>query len=173
MTQEKQWLGAIAFATEKHKGQFRMGGDAYITHPLAVVEILNSFGYKGEFSYVGLFHDLLEDTDATPEEIYSFAGKGSVGESVLKAVELLTKRKGYCMEEYIQEISQNELAKIVKLADRLHNLKSALVASEKFRKRYITETEQYYISMASGTCFEESILKSLEELKESLTEVCE
>ena len=172
MTLEKQWLKAVSFTKEKHEGQSRMGGDAYITHPLAVVEILNSFGYNGEFSYVGLFHDLLEDTDATPEEIYSYAGVGRLGESVLKAVELLTKRKGYCMEEYIQKISQNELAKIVKLADRLHNLQSALVASEKFRKRYIAETEQYYISLAAGTCFEESILQSLKELKHSLMEVC-
>ncbi|MEB2281970.1 hypothetical protein LAV73_18540 [Lysinibacillus xylanilyticus] len=71
------------------------------------------------------------------------------------------------MEVYIQDIRNNPIAKMVKLADRLHNLLSALVANEKFRKRYVKETEEFYLDLAKGTPFEEDILKALSALKDT------
>ena len=60
---------ALEFAKAKHKGQKRIGGDDYITHPIAVCEIVKSQGLDENYQIAALFHDLLEDTDATEEEI--------------------------------------------------------------------------------------------------------
>lgn len=151
---------AIEFATKKHFGQKRIGGLAYITHPIAVGKILESKGFDIETVIAGIYHDLAEDTDATEEEIIRYGS-----ERILTIVKLLTKTPGYIMKDYIFAICQNERAKMVKLADRLHNLLSAVVANEKFRIRYIKETEDYYVDMAKGTPFEEDITVALDALR--------
>ena len=154
-------INSLLFAKEKHEGQTRIGGKPYISHPVEVASILEKKGFVDPiYIKTALFHDLLEDTDASEQEI-SFYG----GEEVLNAVKILTKSKGYNMEEYIQNISRNPIAKMVKLADRLHNLLCAVDADETFRKRYVKETEEYYLDLAKGTPFEKDILKALHTLK--------
>lgn len=154
---------ALEFATEKHKGQTRKGGDEYITHPKAVSEILKDRGYDITYEIAGLFHDLLEDTNATEKEILSFSN-----EEVLQTVKLLTKYKGYNMSEYIYEIKKNKMAITVKLADRLHNLKCSVHADVKFIKKYIRETEEYYLDLCKDTSFEEDIKAALDKAKISI-----
>lgn len=149
----------IKYVTEKHKGQKRIGGDDYITHPIAVKDILALQGFTGEILTVALFHDLLEDTDATEQEIVKLSSK-----QVLEAVKLLTKYPGYSMEEYISGIRGNELALYVKLADRVHNLRCAVVANKKFRDGYIKETKEWYIPLSKGTVFQELMDEALEGL---------
>lgn len=156
-------IQALIYASQKHKGQKRIGGKSYISHPIEVAGILEAKGFGTPYLITGLFHDLKEDTDATDEEIKFYGG-----EEVLTAVTLLTKTKGYVMEEYILKISEHLIAKMVKLADRLHNLQSAVVASEKFRKRYVQETEEYYVALAKGTVFEVDIQEALDTLKATL-----
>ena len=134
---------ALEFATKKHQGQFRVGGVPYITHPVAVAEYLKNKNFPIEYQITGLFHDLLEDTDATEEEILNLGG-----EEVLKAVKLLTKKPGFVMEEYIANIKTNKIAKEVKIADRIHNLLCAPVCSEQFKRRYILESIDYYMDMS-------------------------
>ena len=95
---------AYEFAKEKHGTQKRIGGDPYITHPVAVADILKKDGYDIEYQIVALFHDLLEDTDATEDEIHSIAG-----EEVLQAVKLLTKEKGYDMQTYVNRIIRKSI----------------------------------------------------------------
>lgn len=146
---------ALAFATKKHEGQLRIGGLPYITHPIAVSDMLRDKGYDEEYQITGLFHDLLEDTDATEEEILNIGGI-----KVLEAVKLLTKTKGYVMEEYISNIKGNPIAFAVKTCDRLHNLMSAKVANDKFKKRYILESKKWYIDFSSDI---ENAIKELEE----------
>ena len=134
---------AIEFATQKHKGQKRIGGNDYITHPIAVYEMVKKQGYGEDYQITALFHDLLEDTNATEEEILFYGSQ-----NVLTAVKLLTKEKGYDMKTYIDGIKANPIAFAVKSADRLHNLQSALVTSAEFKRKYILETVDWYIDFS-------------------------
>ncbi|MBE7064581.1 MAG: HD domain-containing protein [Ruminococcaceae bacterium] len=149
---------ALQYATKKHLGQFRKEGVPYITHPIAVAEILKKQGFNEEYQIAGLFHDLLEDTDATEQEILTFGG-----EKVYEAVKLLTKTEGYIMSEYIRNIKANPIAFKVKAADRLHNLQCAVIADEKFRRKYIKESLEWY------TDFDDEIPPAIEALKKTLT----
>lgn len=149
---------ALEFATDKHKGQKRIGGDDYITHPIAVYEMVKKQGYGEDYQITALFHDLLEDTDATESEIVEYGNQ-----NVLTAVKLLTKGKGYDMKSYIENIKNNPIAFAVKTADRLHNLQCAVVADEKFRRRYVSETLEWYLD------FSIDIKEAVKKLAESLT----
>ena len=135
---------ALEFATKKHEGQKRVGGKDYITHPVAVCELVKEQGYGEDYQLAAIFHDLLEDTDATEEEILSLSG-----ETVLTAVKLLTKEKGYDMARYVGAIKNNPIAFVVKGADRLHNLRCALVTSEAFKRKYVIETVEWYLDFSS------------------------
>jgi (p)ppGpp synthase/HD superfamily hydrolase len=80
---------ALEFATQKHKGQKRMGGDDYISHPIAVCEMVKEQGYGEEYQIAALFHDLLEDTNATEKEILEYGN-----EEILKAMKFYQKTNG-------------------------------------------------------------------------------
>ena len=148
---------AIEFATQKHKGQKRIGGDDYISHPIAVLEMVKKQGYGEDFQITALFHDLLEDTNATEEEILFYSNQ-----NVLTAVKLLTKEKGYDMKNYINGIKNNPIAFVVKCADRLHNLQSALETNAEFKRKYILETVDWYLD------FSKEIKIAVKKLAESL-----
>ena len=148
---------ALDFATKKHSGQKRIGGADYISHPIAVFEIVKSQGYDEDYQITALFHDLLEDTDATQEEILQYGN-----DKILTAVKLLTKFKGYKMQEYIDSIKGNDIAFVVKTADRLHNLQCALVANVEFKRKYVLETVDWYLDFCT------EIKKAVKVLAESL-----
>lgn len=131
---------ALAFATEKHAGQVRVGGLPYITHPVAVAEIVHARDLGIDYVVAGLFHDLLEDTDADEEEIGKLGGV-----SVLRAVRLLTKTPGYVVEDYVAGIRSDPISYAVKGADRLHNLRCALCTEEAFKQRYVRESVAWYL----------------------------
>ena len=141
---ELDFKKALEFATLKHSGQYRKGGLPYITHPIAVSEMLKEQGFGIDYRIAGLFHDLLEDTDATEAELQALSNM-----EVAEAVKLLTKQLGYVMDEYIQGIKQNEMAFAVKAADRLHNLRCSLEADENFRRKYIAETKRWYMDFST------------------------
>ena len=157
MTDSENVPLALEFAKAKHKGQKRIGGDDYITHPMAVSEIVKNQGFDENYQIAALFHDLLEDTDATEEEILQYGNQ-----EILTAVTLLTKKKGYVMAEYISAIKQNPIAFAVKAADRLHNLQCAIVTDEEFKRKYILETVDWYLD------FSPEIRKAVKRLAESL-----
>ena len=150
---------AIEFATQKHKGQKRIGGNDYISHLIAVYEMVKKQGYDEDFQITALFHDLLEDTNATEEEILFYGSQ-----NVLTAVKLLTKEKGYDMKTYIDGIKANPIAFAVKSADRLHNLQCALVTSTEFKRKYILETVDWYLD------FSKEIKIAVKTLADSLDE---
>lgn len=157
MSNSRRLQLALEFATNKHKGQRRIGGADYITHPIAVCEIVKNQGFGEDYQITALFHDLLEDTSATEQEILQFGN-----EEILTAVKLLTKQKGYVMVDYIGAIKENQMALVVKTADRLHNLECAVITSNEFKKKYILETVEWYLD------FSPEIKRAVKRLAESL-----
>jgi Guanosine polyphosphate pyrophosphohydrolases/synthetases len=151
------------FVKERHGKQTRKQGTPYYLHPFAVAEILKSKGFGEDYQFAGLGHDLLEDTKTTYEEILNLAN-----EKIAKAIVLVTKEENYNMEEYINRINQNEIAKAVKLADRLHNLSEAHVASIKWIEKYILETKTWYLDMAKDTPFEKELLELVKSLEKQI-----
>ena len=151
------------FVKLKHGDQKRIQGTPYYLHPYEVSNILENKGYKGDYLLVALFHDLFEDTNTTEEEILFLSN-----DEVLSAVKLLTKEDNYDMENYVSRITSNELARVVKLADRLHNLTEAIYADNNFKKRYIEETLTWYIPLSKNTVFESDIKNALDILVGSI-----
>ncbi len=151
------------YVKNKHEGQKRKQGTPYYFHPYAVAEMLKSKGFNEEYQIAGLLHDTLEDTNATKEEILKLTN-----ENVLEAVVLVTKEHGYNMQEYYDRIMKNDMARMVKLADRWHNLSESAMTNYLFKQKYIKETEKWYLKMAEGTCLEEEIKSELIKLKDSI-----
>lgn len=140
LKEEQIIKSALLFAEKKHSGQKRIGGEPYITHPKAVAKIISDKGFDSEYIITALFHDLLEDTDATEQEIMRLGGK-----RVLNSVKLLTKTDKTIMSDYISGIKSDPMAFAVKGADRLHNLMTAECADKSFKLRYIKETRLWYM----------------------------
>ena len=147
------------FVKQKHHGQKRRQGSPYYEHPWAVAAILAEKGFDYRYQLTALFHDLLEDSDITVKEIEEQSDI-----QIAEAVVLLTKEQGYSMPEYINRIKRNELAKAVKLDDRLHNLSEAGVTDLAFQRKYIEETKTWYLPLAKATVFAEEIDSALKRL---------
>ena len=124
------------FIKKKHEGQKRKRGTQYYFHPIEVAKKLKEKGFNETYQITGLFHDLLEDTKTTYNELLEISNK-----EIADAVVLLTKQKNYNMEEYIDNISKNQIAKMVKLADRIHNLEEIQFTNIEFKKRYLKEVD--------------------------------
>lgn len=159
---------AAEYAKQKHGKQKRMQGTPYYEHPYMVAKILKDKGFSEEYQIAGLFHDLIEDTETSYEDILELTNR-----DIARAVLLVSKEEGYIMSEYMNRIKLDDMARMIKLADRLHNLNDAKVANSKFQRKYIKETEEWYLDLAKGTPFEEDINKSLEALREELEHGCE
>lgn len=159
---------AAEYAKQKHGKQKRMQGTPYYEHPYMVAKILKDKGFSEEYRIAGLFHDLIEDTETSYEDILELTNR-----DIARAVLLVSKEEVYIMSEYMNRIKLDDMARMIKLADRLHNLNDAKVANSKFQRKYIKETEEWYLDLAKGTPFEEDINKSLEALREELEHWCE
>ena len=121
---------AYLFAKEKHTGQFRKTGEDYIIHPLNVAMILTTIYADYQTIAAGFLHDVLEDCDCTADEM-----KEKFGEEVTKLVQGVTKlskihfstENEYLIDYYkkiIVGMSEDVRVIIIKLADRLHNMRT-------------------------------------------------
>ena len=107
-----------AFETGKtlHDGQLRKSGEPYFIHPIEVALILARLGMDEETIIGGLLHDVVEDTSVTLEELaVHFPSE------VVDAVALLTHSSDMPYLEYVRQIKDNPIARVVKLADLYHN----------------------------------------------------
>lgn len=104
---------AITTATHAHAGQTDRAGEAYIQHPLRVMDTLDSRILK----IVGVLHDTVEDSDVTVQEV-----RTTFGRRVAVAVELLTHDEDDSYMEYIEKVSSNPVASRVKMADLEDNM---------------------------------------------------
>ena len=139
MSKEEKLANAIAFAAEKHANQTRKDGTPYIFHPLAVAELLKRYGYDIDYQVAGVLHDVLEDTDATDEEVRVF------GEDIYKAVKLVTRPKGADEAEYVKNILTNRMAAAVKNADKIHNMCDIVTTNNRNAiLNYAKKVEKYY-----------------------------
>lgn len=145
---------AYRFAEKKHEGQFRKSGDPYITHCIGVAEILSVMGTGPETICAGFLHDTIEDTGTTREEISS-----EFGEEVATLVEALTKVTRLSDYKNVEFTAENHrkifvaMAKdvrviVVKLADRLHNMRTMQFQPPEKQKRISNETLGVYAPIA-------------------------
>ncbi|MFJ8530943.1 HD domain-containing protein [Bacillus sp. NPDC094106] len=137
---------AIYVAEKAHEGQFRVSGEPYITHPFAVTEILLDCKADIITLVAALLHDVVEDTDYTIEDI-----RGTFGEKVADIVEGLTKvdKKQIPSKEEYEAINLKKLllatqadirVAIIKVVDRLHNMRTLQVKTVKKQVPYANET---------------------------------
>ncbi len=146
----KNTLIALNIAELAHSTQTRKGsGEPYFYHPLSVAQYCIDAGAdKDEIVATALLHDVLEDTEITVSEL-KLRG---IDDEVITAVELLTKKRKFDKakddKEYYDNISKNEIASLVKVADRCHNLSTMgqCWGAEKILE-YIKETEEYTIPL--------------------------
>ena len=131
---------AYNFAKKKHEGQFRKSGEPYITHPMNVALILISVYADYETISAGLMHDVLEDCDCTPEEMEETFGP--VITKLVKGVTKLSKINFSTENEYLVDyykkiivgMSEDVRVIIIKLADRLHNMRTLWAIPEDRQK---------------------------------------
>lgn len=137
---------AYDYAYRKHFSQKRITGDDYIIHPLNVAWILTDVNADSEAIAAALLHDTIEDSDSTYEEI-----KDLFGENVAKIVDGVTKINRINFSSDSEQMAANQRkilvglstdvrVLIVKLADRLHNMRTLYVLSETKQKRKAKET---------------------------------
>lgn len=104
---------AINLAYDCHKGQFDKGGYPYILHPIHLAENMNT----EDTTIVALLHDIVEDTKMTLSELSSMG----FSDNIVEAIRILTKTGEKSYDDYIQDIKNNEIARLVKIADIKHN----------------------------------------------------
>ena len=146
---------AYSFAVECHKSQKRHSGDPYISHPVAVADILLNLKLDTSTIITGLLHDTLEDTLATEDEIEEKFGKEILqlvnGVTKLSKIETYTENKFQAenFRKLILAMSKDIRVLLVKLADRLHNMRTIqFIPQEKRRHRIASETLEIYAPLA-------------------------
>jgi len=145
---------AYRFADQKHAGQFRKSGDPYISHCIGVAQILATLGAGPKTICAGFLHDTIEDTPTTREEV-----EKEFGAEVANLVEALTKVTRLSDYKNVEFTAENHrkifvaMAKdvrviIVKLADRLHNMRTLQFQPPEKQKRISQETLDVYAPIA-------------------------
>ncbi len=145
---------AYEFAKLKHKDQFRKSGDPYIVHLIAVAHILASLQTGPSTIIAGLLHDTIEDTDTTADEI-----EKKFGSEILMLVESVTKITRLSDYQNVDFAAESHrkifigMAKdirviIVKLADRLHNMRTLQFQKPEKIKSISKETMEVYVPIA-------------------------
>jgi GTP diphosphokinase / guanosine-3',5'-bis(diphosphate) 3'-diphosphatase len=161
---------AFEIADEAHRGQTRDEGTPYIVHPLRVaISLVDELDiHSPRLVCAALMHDVIEDSSTTREDI-----AGLFGEPIAEIVWLLTKLEEVSLVEYLRRIeAESETgAPVVKLCDRLDNLRSVVYTHKLEKKRrYVRTTEDLYLPMASRTnhYLYDELLKTLEDVRKEL-----
>ncbi len=148
---------AYMYAEELHKGQFRQSGEPYITHPLNVAYILAEEHADRDTVCAGLLHDTLEDTDITKEDI-----RRDFNSDIAELVDGVTKlsKMNFSSKQdqnlantrkIITSITKDVRIIMIKLADRLHNMRTLDFKSEYKQKENALETMEVFVPLAYST----------------------
>jgi GTP diphosphokinase / guanosine-3',5'-bis(diphosphate) 3'-diphosphatase len=146
---------AFEFAYCLHKGQTRASGEPYIAHPVAVAGLLRELGGSAAMIAAGFLHDVIEDTDVTGEEI-----ERRFGVEVRRLVEGVTKlskfnfsskteRQAENFRRMFLAMAQDIRVIVVKLADRLHNMRTLEHLPDDKRRRIALETREIFAPLAN------------------------
>ncbi|MCG8472902.1 MAG: bifunctional (p)ppGpp synthetase/guanosine-3',5'-bis(diphosphate) 3'-pyrophosphohydrolase [Desulfobacterales bacterium] len=147
---------AYVFSARVHDGQTRLSGEPYLTHPLEVAYILADMKLDVESVAAALLHDVIEDTHATEEEITEYFGKGVC--HMVNGVTKLSKlnvssseeRQAESIRKMILAMANDIRVILIKLADRLHNMRTIGFHKKESKKRSIAqETMDLYVPIAS------------------------
>jgi len=145
---------AFSFSEEKHRRQKRLSGDPYFTHAFQTAHILSDYGLDSNTIAAALLHDVLEDTDVKDEEI-----RKMFGEEVLSLVRGVTKLEGYgrtdlelAERDYLKSLlsasSKDVRILLIKLADKLHNLRTIGFLGKKRSGEICENTLEVYAPLA-------------------------
>jgi len=154
LPQREQLHRASSIGAPAHAGQTRKSGEPYITHPVAVARVLADQGLDVETLVAAILHDTLEDTPLTPDSITT-----EFGATVTELVDGVTKldklqfrdRQAANAESFRQMLlamSRDLRVILIKLADRLHNMRTLGAQSVEARRRIATETLEIYAPIA-------------------------
>ncbi|MCP4354733.1 MAG: bifunctional (p)ppGpp synthetase/guanosine-3',5'-bis(diphosphate) 3'-pyrophosphohydrolase [Proteobacteria bacterium] len=147
---------AYVFSAKVHDGQMRLSGEPYLSHPMEVAGMLADLKLDVESIAAGLLHDVIEDTHATDEEITKIFGEGVC--NIVKGVTKLTELDAYSTEvrkaenlrKMILAMADDIRVIMVKLVDRLHNMRTLKYHRKESKKVAISqETYDIYVPIAS------------------------
>ena len=145
---------AYHFAEKCHEGQMRQSGDAYISHPLAVAHILADMHMDHESLMAAMLHDVIEDTGVTKGQISRRFGRPVAdlvdGVSKLTGIEFQSRaeQQAESFQKMTLAMSRDIRVVLVKLADRLHNMRTLGVLSPAKRRRIARATLEIYAPIA-------------------------
>ena len=145
---------AYCYAENQHRNQTRQSGEPYITHPLAVAYILAEMNADTETLCAALLHDTLEDTKATKEELEELFGKNIAnlvdGVTKICKMNFSTKKEQNMANtrKIITSMSNDIRIVIIKLADRLHNMRTLQYKSKEKQQENSLETMELYVPIA-------------------------
>ena len=160
---------AYVYAMKKHGAQLRTSGDPYYSHPIEVAGILTKFKLDSTSIIAGLLHDTVEDTDATVEEIKELFGAQVAqivdGLTKLAMIEIKSKdtKQAENFRKLLLAMSEDIRVLLIKLADRLHNMRTLHFCAEEKRLRIARETLDIYAPLAERIGMQE-IKSELEEI---------
>lgn len=160
---------AYLFGAEAHEGQKRISGEPYIFHPLAVAYILAEMQMDAQTLCAAILHDVIEDTNISKEELASAFG-GEIAELVdgvskINQIQFATREQAQAanFQKMLFAMNQDIRVIIVKLADRLHNLRTIKVMKPESQRRIARETLEIYAPIA-GRLGMHKVRVSLEEM---------
>ena len=145
---------AFEFANEAHSGQFRTSGDPYVSHPIAVANILSSFHMDEDSLSAAMLHDVIEDCGVPKKVIEEQFNKNvaNLVDGVSKLDQLnITSRTEVNAENFqkmILAMAKDIRVIVVKLADRLHNMRTIEYLDQEKKKRIAKETLEIYAPIA-------------------------
>ena len=146
---------AFEFSESAHRGQFRKSGEPYITHPLAVASILSEWRLDAEGLAAALLHDVMEDTPVLRSEIESKFGRPVAamvdGLSKLDQIEFASREDAQAesFRKMLLAMARDVRVILIKLADRLHNMRTLDAMAPTHRKRIARETLDIYAPIAN------------------------
>src|SRR6478672_3709463 len=146
---------AYVYTVQKHGTQKRASGDPYFSHPVEVAGLMTELKLDQETIVTALLHDTVEDTLATIEEIDRLFGPDVArlvdGVTKLSKIEAMTEseRAAENLRKFLLAMSEDLRVLLVKLADRLHNMRTLhFIKSEEKRRRIARETMDIYAPLA-------------------------